>query len=216
MVSGREIRTRDNDRIVYGRAAAIVGLALVWFTVWTVTSNTLVFGGVNYWLFPWALLSTTAITSFVGWRYFDTVARVYAREVEVMIANDQANPLEFRVASPACLGDIIAYRGSHPSYNKSVAIYMWLCIHRIPNLAGGKTPVALRGHIKLPGDTVARGCAFWLTFGALLFSWPSTRWGRRELYQFGDWGEADCRHCLSVRHDAWRRSRSNLAVGLTN
>lgn len=71
--------------ITYGRVAAIVGVALVWFAIWTLTCNVLVLGGFHYAPVPWMLLVTTAFTGVVGWLFFQPVATVYAKDMGTVV-----------------------------------------------------------------------------------------------------------------------------------
>jgi len=94
MASGIDLESCNNGHIFYGRAAAVVGVALVWFAIWTATSSALVLGGFHYPFFPWALLTTTGFTALVGWRFVGTVMRVYTGEAD-KIRDNPATPLDF-------------------------------------------------------------------------------------------------------------------------
>src|SRR6266699_1032059 len=83
----RDIASQSNGPIVYGRAAAIVGLALVWFAIWTATSNVVVLGGFHYPILPWGLLTTTGLSALIGWRFVGTVVHVYAAEADIVVAH---------------------------------------------------------------------------------------------------------------------------------
>ena len=63
---------------LYGYAAAIVGVALVWFAIWTVACNGLVLGGFHYPMFLWALLGTTLLAGVTAYYFFGAVVRAYA------------------------------------------------------------------------------------------------------------------------------------------
>jgi hypothetical protein len=106
MVSGINVGSRNNSHIVYGRAAAVVGVALVWYAIWTATSNALVLGGFHYSFFPWALLTTTGITALVGWRFVDTVTQVYTGEAD-KIGDNPETPLGFPPPLFLALGIVV-------------------------------------------------------------------------------------------------------------
>src|SRR5690242_12136890 len=82
IMSGQIETGRKGQWLAYGYFSGIVGLALVWFAIWTVTCNALVLGRFHYPLFPWALLSTTASTALIGWIFFSRVVQIYSGKVE--------------------------------------------------------------------------------------------------------------------------------------
>lgn len=70
--------TTGAPQTLYGEAAAIVGLALVWFATWTALCNAVVLAGLGYGtVFPWALLIPTGITGLVGWGWWRRLAASY-------------------------------------------------------------------------------------------------------------------------------------------
>jgi hypothetical protein len=75
---GGDIAAADEGCPIYGRVAAIVGVGLFWFAIWTVTCNALILAGFYYPAFLWALLITSILTGSVAKCFFTAVVRIYA------------------------------------------------------------------------------------------------------------------------------------------
>lgn len=62
----------------YGHAAALVGVALVWYASWTLLCNVAVLAGLHYaQVFPVGLAIPTIVAGVAGWLWWMPVARAY-------------------------------------------------------------------------------------------------------------------------------------------
>jgi hypothetical protein len=81
----REHEVHENTvgprQLAYGHAAAAVGVALMWFAIWTIECNVLVLAGFHYPAFLWALLLPTLLTTGAWYKFYGTIVEMYGLPV---------------------------------------------------------------------------------------------------------------------------------------
>ena len=122
---------RNGEILLFGHAAAIVGVALVWFAIWTVACHALVLGGFHYPAFLWALLATTILASVIANCFYGGIARIYSSdcfETETQLGC----PFSLRLAAALAIAIVIALwtqRTSSPvpyiGGTTLIALLMW-------------------------------------------------------------------------------------------
>jgi uncharacterized protein DUF6077 len=123
--------SREDDLVLFGHAAATVGVALVWFAIWTAACNTLVLSGFHYPAFLWAFLLTTILASTIAICFYSKIVRIYAVNYSET-APPLARPSSSRLAAALAIAAVIAFwtqRTSSPAPYLAgttlIALLMW-------------------------------------------------------------------------------------------
>jgi Family of unknown function (DUF6077) len=125
--------SRKSGICLYGHAAASVGLALVWFAIWTLACNSLVLAGFHYPAFLWALAATILLTAIVGARFYCNVVGVYGPSDDLLNNEPRpVRPFSFRLVLAIATAAITAFwtqRTSNPlpfiGGTTLVAAFVW-------------------------------------------------------------------------------------------
>src|ERR1700675_1552886 len=146
---------RKGDFLLLGHAATIVGIALVWFAIWTVACNALVLSGFHYPAFLWALLATTILASIIASCFYARIARIYTSdffETEPQLAR----PFSPRLAAALAIAAIIAFwtqRTNSPvpyvGGTTLIALLMWRSEQTERLLRGPSAMGAVGGRLSL-------------------------------------------------------------------